>query len=119
MINWDRIIQSVDEQMSKQKISMAFGPGRGFVEGIPCLLLRAEGVFVAIASIAAFAWSGDSWALFAALILAPDLSMLGYFAGARIGAAAYNAVHTYLGPIALFCAAAALKTSTGLAIALI
>ncbi len=109
MINWDRIIQSVDEQMSKQKISMAFGPGRGFVEGIPCLLLRAEGVFVAIASIAA----ATSWALFAALILAPDLSMLGYFAGARIGAAAYNAVHTYLGPIALFCAAAALKTPTG------
>ena len=39
--------------------------------------------------------------IFAALILAPDLSGLGYLAGKRAGAASYNAVHSLIGPAAL------------------
>jgi len=39
--------------------------------------------------------------MFAALFLAPDLSMLGYLFGIRVGARTYNLVHTYLGPLAL------------------
>jgi hypothetical protein len=35
---------------------------------------------------------------FAALLLLPDLGLLGCLAGPRIGALAYNALHTYLGP---------------------
>ena len=35
------------------------------------------------------------------LALAPDLSMLGYLAGPRIGAATYNVVHTYALPVLL------------------
>ena len=42
-----------------------------------------------------------SWGLFAALLLAPDLFMVGYLSGARLGAALYNAAHTYVGPLAL------------------
>jgi hypothetical protein len=42
-----------------------------------------------------------SWGLFAALFLVPDLFMLGYLANARVGAAIYNSVHTYLGPVLL------------------
>ena len=38
---------------------------------------------------------------FAVLFLAPDLFMLGYLVGVRIGAACYNFVHTYLTPAAL------------------
>jgi len=86
--------------------------GPGSVNGAPRLLLRAEGLGVALASVAAFAWSGASWLLFAALILAPDLSMLGYLAGPRRGAAVYNAIHTYLGPVVLFGGAAALAAPT-------
>ena len=41
------------------------------------------------------------WGLFALLILIPDMSMLGYLAGPRVGTAAYNAAHTYLAAIAL------------------
>ncbi|WOJ89011.1 DUF4260 domain-containing protein [Methylocapsa polymorpha] len=89
------------------------------VNGAPRLLLRAEGLAVALASIAAFAWSGASWLLFAALILTPDLSMLGYLAGPRRGALAYNAVHTYLGAVVLFGGTAALAAPMGMAIALI
>lgn len=35
------------------------------------------------------------------LALAPDLSILGYVAGARVGAASYDAAHTSVLPIAL------------------
>ena len=41
------------------------------------------------------------WALFAILILAPDLSMIGYLGGAKIGASVYNLVHTLVGPLLL------------------
>ncbi len=49
--------------------------------------------------LAAYVWSGHSWWLFAALFLVPDLSMLAYFANARIGATIYNAVHSTIGPV--------------------
>ena len=91
----------------------------GFVNGAPRVLLQAEGAAVALASIAAFSWSGASWWLFAAFILAPDLSILCYLAGPRIGAIAYNTVHVYLGPVILFAAATALATPTGIALAFI
>ncbi len=91
----------------------------GYARGAPRLLLRAEGLAVALAAIAAFSQSGASWRLFAALILAPDLAMLFYLGGPRIGAAAYNAVHTYVGPIALFGAAAAAGAPAAMAAALV
>ncbi len=91
----------------------------GFVNGIPLVLLRLEGFAIALASIAAFSTTGSSWQLFAALILAPDFSMLFYLAGPRIGAAFYNAMHIYLGPLALFAVSAALTAPAGIAAALI
>ena len=36
-----------------------------------------------------------SWLLFVLLFLVPDVSMLGYLAGGRVGAASYNLFHTY------------------------
>jgi hypothetical protein len=62
------------------------------------LLLRAEGLLVGVAAIAVYTWLGASWWLFAALILAPDLSAFGYMRGPRTGAAWYNAAHTYVAP---------------------
>jgi hypothetical protein len=44
---------------------------------------------------------GASWTLFAALLLLPDLGLIGYLAGARTGALTYNALHTYAGPVVL------------------
>jgi len=73
----------------------------GTVTGAPNLILRAEGLAVLVASVWAYAWLGGGWGLFALLILAPDLSALGYLAGPRAGATAYNAAHTYLWPFAL------------------
>lgn len=60
--------------------------------------LRVEGLFEGCFGLAAFAATGNSWALFAALILAPDISLLGYLVSARVGAALYNAAHSTIGP---------------------
>ncbi|RRH88687.1 DUF4260 family protein [Variovorax beijingensis] len=65
------------------------------------MLLRVEGVVVLAASLAAYAQFGAGWGVFALWLLAPDLAMLGYLAGPRIGAAFYNATHSYLGAVAL------------------
>lgn len=91
----------------------------GGVTGGPKLLLRLEGLALAGAAVTLYAHSGSSWWLFALLLLAPDLSFLGYLAGPRAGAAAYNAVHTELVPIALGLASAALESAFALKIALI
>jgi hypothetical protein len=67
----------------------------------PRPLLHLEGAAVFTASLLAYHWSHGSWLQFTLLFLLPDLAMLGYLAGVRVGAITYNAVHTYLGPIAL------------------
>jgi hypothetical protein len=75
--------------------------------------LRIEGLAVAALAAILYDRTGASWWLFAALWLAPDLSMLGYVAGPRWGSYCYNAVHSYLPPSAL-AAAALLLPKAGL-----
>lgn len=71
------------------------------VTGVPRVLLRLEGACVLAASIIGYTRIDGSWGLFALLFLAPDLALVGYAAGPRIGALAYNMVHTYLAPAVL------------------
>lgn len=66
--------------------------------------LRLEGAVFAGLGLALFAGTGQSWWLFAALILAPDLSALGYLSGPRFGAHAYNLGHNLVLPGALVAA---------------
>jgi hypothetical protein len=73
----------------------------GSVSGGVRLLLRAEGLAVLAASVAAYAQFGAGWGWFAALFLLPDVSFLAYLAGPRAGAWAYNAMHSYVGAVAL------------------
>jgi hypothetical protein len=91
----------------------------GVVRGVPGFLVRLEGALVCALTVAAYAQAGSGWGLFAALILAPDLSMLGYLAGPRWGARAYNAAHTYLAPAALGVAGVVLGHHLLLALGLI
>jgi hypothetical protein len=74
------------------KVASAVLPGR---------LLRLEGaVLLALSGVLYWIGPGELW-LFALLFFAPDLSMLGYLGRNRVGAAAYNAVHSYPLPAAL------------------
>ena len=83
------------------------------------LAIRLEWVAVAVVGIVLYALSGTSWWLFALLILAPDLSMLGYLAGPRVGAVAYNALHILIVPLLLALAGYVLVNSMATAIGLI
>jgi hypothetical protein len=80
--------------------AIAIGAANGPVR----TLLRLEALALFLAAIALYVNSGAGWRLFAILILVPDLSMAFYLGGPRIGAAAYNAAHSTLGPIALAAA---------------
>jgi hypothetical protein len=79
---------------------------QGAVVGAPKLLLRLEGLAIAAAAVFFYERLGGSCALFAVLIMAPDLTFLAYLVSPRVGAIAYNAAHTTLGPLAILAAAA-------------
>lgn len=68
----------------------------------PRLHLRIEGLAVFVAATATYflGLEGPLW-LFALLALAPDLSMLVYLGGPRLGSRGYNIAHTYAAPLAL------------------
>jgi len=82
---------------------MAVSRLAGAVEGMPRLLLRLEGLGLALAAVYTYYRVGANWWLFACLILVPDVSLIAYFGGTRLGAIAYNTVHVTLAP--LICAA--------------
>jgi hypothetical protein len=67
----------------------------------PALLLRLEGAALFLASLLLYGHIGGNWWLFILLLLAPDLSMLGYAIDKRSGAALYNLFHTSALPAAL------------------
>ena len=70
----------------------------GSVAGGPLWLLRLEGLLVLCAAVFAYQRLGGDFRTFAVWFLAPDLAMAAYGINPRLGAIAYNAAHTYLGP---------------------
>lgn len=84
---------------TRRKRASADSPG--LLLARPAAVLRIEGTALLAASVALYWINGDSWWLFALLLLAPDVSMLGYLAGPGIGAATYNAFHSYPLPMVL------------------
>lgn len=80
--------------------------------------MRIEGAALLAAAVTFYAVSGASWWLFVILLLAPDLSMLAYAGGPRLGAYVYNVCHSTVGALALlaggYVAGAALPVSLGL-----
>lgn len=56
-------------------------------------LLKLEELGLFCLSLVLFADLPYGWGVFVLLILAPDLGMLGYLRGPRIGAAVYNVAH--------------------------
>lgn len=82
-------------------------------------LVRSEGAVIAAGAVAVYALQGRSLLLFALLILLPDLAMVGYLYSPRVGAAAYNAVHTYAGPVALAGVGVLAETTLAVGVALV
>ena len=67
----------------------------------PEILLRIEGGFDLALSLIFYQWIDANWLLFILLLLLPDLSMLGYLRGVRLGTICYNLVHTLVGPFVM------------------
>ena len=67
----------------------------------PTVLLRVEGGVLLALGVLLYWLNGGGWVLFGLLLFAPGLSALGYLAGPRVGAAAYNLFHTYAVPAPL------------------
>jgi hypothetical protein len=67
--------------------------------------LRLEGGAILVLALLLYARSGGNWATFALLFLVPDLSIVGYLVGPRLGAALYNVAHSYVGPLLVYAAA--------------
>jgi hypothetical protein len=55
--------------------------------------LRAEGIATFAAGLAGFLFLGLPWWAFLLLLLLPDVSMVGYLRGPRVGAMVYNLAH--------------------------
>jgi|SRR5690606_35395798 len=85
---------------------------------LPRVLLHAEGATLLGLAIFLYAENGESWWWWL-LLLAPDIGMLGYAAGARIGALAYNAFHSYPAPAVLAAAGVAFDAPSAVALALV
>ncbi|MGQ2909899.1 MAG: DUF4260 domain-containing protein [Aliihoeflea sp.] len=67
----------------------------GYAAGKIRQVLRGEALAILAASTTLFfLFGGDLW-MFAVLFFAPDISIAGYAAGPKAGAAIYNAVHSY------------------------
>lgn len=85
----------------------------------PRLLTHLEGLAVFVAAIALYSQYSGDWLAFIALLLVPDVSMIGYLANPRLGATIYNIAHTYTLPLALGLAALLGGWSLGVGLALI
>jgi hypothetical protein len=85
----------------------------------PVALQRIEGGALFALSLLLYWKSGGSWLLYVVLILAPDLFMLGYLGGPRIGGAVYNLGHVGLLPAILAAVGLLGGASLALDIALI
>lgn len=57
--------------------------------------LRIEGLAAFVAGLVVFVALGGSWLLAIPLLLVPDVSMVGYLRGPRLGALTYNLVHNW------------------------
>ncbi|MFL9927494.1 DUF4260 domain-containing protein [Herbaspirillum lusitanum] len=72
----------------------------GAAQGGVRQVLRVEGLLVLAGAALFFSTSGFGWGTFFLYLLVPDISLLGYLAGPKIGALSYNLAHSYIGPLA-------------------
>jgi Domain of unknown function (DUF4260) len=97
-------VSSVPEEAFARWIEVRPDTRSAEVNGGVLWLLRVEGLAVAAAAAIMYGKSGFGWGVFALFFLAPDISFLGYLAGNRFGAIAYNTAHSYVCALACFSA---------------
>jgi Domain of unknown function (DUF4260) len=91
----------------------------GSVSGGVKTLLRLEGLVLFAGATWLYAFWGGPWWLYVVLFFTPDLSFLGYLAGPKIGAWAYNILHSTIIPLGLLTAGFGFAPPLVLSLALI
>jgi hypothetical protein len=81
--------------MAGRQAGVGPGDALGAVTGMPQMWLRAEGVAVLAAGAGLYLHISGAPLLLVPLLLAVDVSMVGYLAGPRPGAVIYNLVHNW------------------------
>lgn len=88
----------------------------GIIHSLPLRFIRFEAAALFAFSVWLFASQHQAWWLFPALLLMPDLSMVGYLVSPAVGAVTYNIGHS--APIALALLVAGAATSSSFVVAL-
>lgn len=88
------------------------------VDRTPHLLLRLEGVVLAVGALAVYLHLDYGILALVALLIAVDLSLLGFLVSPRLGTLTYNLAHTTALPIALGAIGVVSDGSTALQVAL-
>ncbi|NMP24553.1 DUF4260 domain-containing protein [Sulfobacillus sp. DSM 109850] len=83
------------------------------------ILLRTEGLVVLASSIYFYFNLEFRWPALVILLLAPDLSALGYVKNNKVGSVLYNLFHTYSVPIAIIICSVAIHSHISLMIGLL
>jgi len=83
----------------------------GFLTGNVRILVRLEGLAILVFSLLAYEFLGFQWPFFLLMFLVPDLSLLAYLHSPKIGAIAYNCLHSYILPLMLFAYGFAVDSS--------
>ena len=76
--------------------STASSAAPGMTTGSVRTWLRLEGLAAFVVGLALFGATGGNWLFLIPLLLLPDISAIGYLAGARIGTFSYNLVHNWV-----------------------
>jgi hypothetical protein len=100
-------------------VDIAGAETAGSVSGGVKTLLRLEGLVLFAGATWLYAFWGGPWWLYVVLFFTPDLSFLGYLAGPKIGAWAYNTVHSTIIPLGLLTAGFGFAPPLVLSLALI
>ncbi|TFJ91383.1 DUF4260 domain-containing protein [Lentibacillus salicampi] len=83
------------------------------------LLLHIEGLMVFLLTLYLYGFFSFNWILFLILLLAPDVSMLGYLISNNAGTRIYNICHTYSLAIVIVLCGLLFASASLLAIGLI
>ncbi|MBY0098209.1 DUF4260 domain-containing protein [Mesobacillus maritimus] len=83
------------------------------------IMLHIEGLAVFVLSVYLYSENEYSWGMFLLLLLAPDISMIGYLINSKVGAKCYNLFHTYSLSITIVIVGLLLSNQLVLAVGLI
>jgi Domain of unknown function (DUF4260) len=86
---------------------------------LPALLLRLEGLTVLVCALAVYFDQRLGWLPLVLLALAPDVSLIAFVSGPRVGAVVYDVVHTEVVPLALGAAGVIADTRWPVLVALV